>query len=153
MGDIIGWEGLNHTKIEEALASFDNVDIRDSELIMPILAPDEALRTLNEIFKAVEEGVANFLCAFPTTGKPLQLDKKVNLMYFSSNLMELKDEFRLPSFAEENMDEGTVVNKAWEQLRNVYKQMASTLLKTIKGSQWPSDMRGLLTTNEGGDEI
>ena len=153
MGDIIGWEGLNHTKIEEALASFDNVDIRDSELIMPILAPDEALRTLNEIFKAVEEGVANFLCAFPTTGKPLQLDKKVNLMYFSSNLMELKDEFRLPSFAEENMDEGKVVNKAWEQLRNVYKQMASTLLKTIKGSQWPSDMRGLLTTNEGGDEI
>ena len=39
MGDIIGWEGLNHTKIEEALASFDNVDTRDSELIMPILAP------------------------------------------------------------------------------------------------------------------
>ena len=153
MGDIIRWEGLNNFKIQEALASFDNLDIRDSELIMPILVPDEALQTLNECLKAVEEGVANFLCAFPSTGKPLQVDKKVNLMYFSSNLMELKDEFRLPSFAEENMDEGTVVNKAWEQLRNVYKQMASTLLKTIKGSQWPSDMRGLLTTNEGGDEI
>ena len=153
MEDIIRWEGLNNTKIQEALASFHILDISDSELIMPILAPDEALRTLNKIFKAVEEGVANFLFAFPTTGKPLQLDKKVNLMYFSSNLMELKDEFRLPSFAEENMDEGKVVNKAWEQLRNVYKQMASTLLKTIKGSQWPSDMSGLLTTNEEGDEI
>ena len=134
MGDSIRWLGLNNTKIQEALASFDNLDIRDSELIMPVLAPDEALRTLNEIFKAVEEEVANFLCAFPTTGKPLQLDKKVNLMYFSSNLMELKDEFRLPSFAEENMDEGTVVNKGWEQLRNVYKQMAATLLTRAKSA-------------------
>ena len=99
MEDIIRWEGLNNTKIQEALASFDNLHISDSELIMPILAPDEALQTLNECLKAVEEGVANFLCAFPSTGKPLQVDKKVNLMYFSSNLMELKNEFRLPSFA------------------------------------------------------
>ena len=71
MEDIIRWEGLNNTKIQEALASFDNLDIRDSELIMPILAPEEALQTLNECFKAVEEGGANFLCAFPSTGKPL----------------------------------------------------------------------------------
>ena len=147
MEGTIRQEGLNHTTILEALASFDTLDIRDSELIMPIVAPDDAIRTLNESFKAVEEGVANFLGAFPSTGKPLQADKKVNLSYFSSNLMGLKDEFRLPSFSEEDMDEGKVVNEAWEQLRDVYRQMASTLLRTIKGSQCPSDMGYLLTTN------
>ena len=67
--DIIRREALNHIKVLEALASFDNLDNEYQELIMPILPQDEALRILNASLKAVEEGIANFLSAFPSTRK------------------------------------------------------------------------------------
>ena len=132
MEDILRGDGLNHTTLLEALASFDNMDTTDFE---PTLTPDEVSRTLNESFKAVDEGVANFLCAFPSTERPLQVGKKIILRYFSPNLVKIKNEFRLPSFTEENMDEGKVVNKAWESFSDIYKQTAFTLLKGIKGSK------------------
>ena len=147
--DIIRREALNHLTVLEALASFGNLDTTDFE---PTLTPDEVSQTLHESFKAVEEEVANFLCAFPSTERHLQIGKKIILRYFSPNLVKIKNEFRLPSFTEENMDEGKVVNKAWESFRDIYKQTASTLVKAIKGSQWPPEMSCLLTTNEEEDE-
>ena len=39
------------------------------------------------------------------------------------------------------MDEGKVVNKAWESFRDIYKQTASVLVKAIKGSQWLPEMK------------
>ena len=147
--DIIRREALNHITVLEALTSFGNLDTTDFE---PTLTPDEVSQTLHESFKAVEEEVANFLCAFPSTERHLQIGKKIILRYFSPNLVKIKNEFRLPSFTEENMDEGKVVNKAWESFRDIYKQTASTLVKAIKGSQWPPEMSCLLTTNEEEDE-
>ena len=151
--DLIRWEGLNHITVLEALASFDNLDNEDQELIMPILPQDEALRILNASLKAVEEGVANFLSAFPSTRKQHHFDKKIILSYFSPKLTELMDEFRLPSFFEEKLSEGKVVEKAWEHFRGIYIQTAATLVKVIKGSQWPADMSCLLNPKVGGDEI
>ena len=122
--DLIRWEGLNHITVLEALASFDNLDNEDQELIMPILPQDEALRILNASLKAVEEGVANLLSAFPSTRKQHHFNKKIILSYFSPKLTELMDEFRLPSFFEEKLSEGKVVEKAWEHFRGIYIQTA-----------------------------
>ena len=148
--DIIRREALNHLTVLEALASFGNLDTTDFE---PTLTPDEVSRTLHESFKAVEEGVANFLCAFPSTERHLQVGKKIILRYFSPNLVKIKNEFRLPSFTEENMDEGKVVNKAWESFRDIYKQTTSVLVKAIQGSQWPPELSCLLTINEEEDKM
>ena len=148
--DIIRREALNHIAVLEALASFGNLDTTDFE---PTLTPDEVSQTLHESFKAVEEEVANFLCAFPSTERHLQIGKKIILRYFSPNLVKIKNEFRLPSFTEENMDEGKVVNKAWESFRDIYKQTTSVLVKAIQGSQWPPELSCLLTINEEEDKI
>ena len=85
--DIIRREALNHLTVLEALASFGNLDTTDFE---PTLTPDEVSRTLHESFKAVEEEVANFLCAFPSTERHLQVGKKIILRYFSPNLVKIK---------------------------------------------------------------
>ena len=86
--DIIRREALNHITVLEALASFGNLDTTDFE---PTLTPNEVSQTLHESFKAVEEEVANFLCAFPSTERHLQIGKKIILRYFSPNLVKIKN--------------------------------------------------------------
>ena len=123
------WTEVSPDKLIEALASIEGlrgIDV-DPETT---LSPSEALQSLQESVKEVEREVASFINALPATGEPLTNEKQITFKTLSPNLIDLKEEFRLPARIDVRPCEGEGLRKAWENLMKSYVGTAETLLKT-----------------------
>ena len=94
-------EQVDAGKLLDVLASINgtiggNIDISTEN----IPTAEDTLQPLWDSLRGIERELANFLNAFPPTGKPLAKDKKNALAILSAELGEMKKEFRLPCMVE-----------------------------------------------------
>ena len=121
-------EQVNPGKLLDALASINgtiggNVDLSTEQ----IPTPEDTLQPLQDSLRRIEEELANFFNAFPSTPKPLVKDKKAALAILSPDLGEMKKEIRLPCRPEVKSSESKKANEAWISFRNTYLHTASAL--------------------------
>ena len=96
----------------------------------PIVASADVLPPLQDATKRIQDEVANFLNAFPTTAKALTKEKKDALLILSPELKILKKEFRLPCRSEVKGSEAKRASEAWISFKHVHTDAASRLART-----------------------